>query len=143
MWADLPHDIFEVQCNGGEIGTVFSRNRGGGPLTGAKAAHMWLGRPFAEHQVFPEIFDAYLAHADLTDDRLRGYNHHDVLYWEHRMGRWGWTKFLVGDFSHRILPPFNDRRLLEVMLRLPEERRVGKALYARVLDSAPLLHVVD
>lgn len=143
MWADLPHDIWEIQGNGGEIGTVFRVNRPAGPLEPAKVATMWLGRAFERHPRVLSIFEDYLEHAQLEDERLRGYDHHDVFYWEHRMGRWGWTKFLDGDLSHRIVPPFNDRRLLEVMLRLPEQQRVSKALYARVLHGHPLLQVDD
>lgn len=143
MWADLPHDIFEVQGNGGEIGTVFRRDRSTDPLTPAKAAGIWLGSVFASTPRYVDLLADYLEHAHLDDARLLGYSHYDVLYWELRMGRWGWTKFLDGDLSHRILPPFNDRRLLEVMLSLPEEQRVGKALYARVLRDAPLLQVDD
>src|SRR5690606_36948617 len=126
MWADLPHDIIQVQGIGGEIGTTFRRDRRPGPIHPAKAAHMWLGAAFEAHPTYLPIFEDYLAHTQLEDDRLRGYSHHDVFYWEHRIGRWGWTKFLVGDFSHRIVPPLNDRRVLEVMLRLPERQRVGK-----------------
>lgn len=141
MWADLPHDLVQVQGLGGEIGTVFRTDRPPGPLTPAKAANMWLGPAFEQHPGFRQIFEEYLAYSSLDDARLRGYNHHDILYWEHRMGRWGWKKSLVGDFSHRIVPPLNDRRTLEVMLSLPEPQRVGKALYQRVLQGAPLLQV--
>lgn len=141
MWADLPHDLVQIQGNGGEIGTVFGTSRPPGRLTPALAARLWLGRAFADLPRYQEIFADYLAHAQLDEARLHGYSHHDVLYWEHRMGRWGWTKFLAGDLSHRVLPPFNDRRLLEIMLSLPEEQRIGKTLYDRVLQGAPLLQV--
>lgn len=143
MWADLPHDIYEIPGLGGEIGTTFGRVRYQGPLGPEKAATMWLGSTVARLPGLVPIFEDYLEHAQMDTGRLRGYADEDIFYWEHRMGRWGWTKFLAGDLSHRVLPPFNDRRLLEVMLRLPLEQRTGKALYDRVLHAAPWLRVAD
>jgi hypothetical protein len=143
MWADLPHDIVQVQSNGGEIGTVHMRVRNTRPITPAKAASLWLGPAFSEHPTYLEIFASYLEYAQFTDERLLGYDHHDLMYWEHRMGRWGHRKFLDGDLSHRIMVPFNDRRVLETMHRLPEAQRVAKALYTAVLDAAPALQVED
>lgn len=133
MWADVPRDAVEVQSNGAEIGTVHTRPRTDAPLSPDKLVTLWLGRIGRSEPSFPAIFADYLAHAEFTDERLLGYDHHDVFYWEHRMGRWGHRKFLDGDFGHRLMLPFNDRMLLETMHRSPEEQRTSKALYARVL----------
>jgi hypothetical protein len=143
MWADLPHDLVEIQSNGGEIGTRSTRPRRPTPLTPGKMAALWMGDDFAERRPYPEIFEDYLAHTQMTEDRLLGHDHHDLVYWELRMGKWGWTKFLLGDFSHRIMLPFNDRALLETMLSLPEEQRITKVLYGRVLEAAPLLRLTS
>ena len=66
---------------------------------------------------------------------LLGYDDYDLVYWEQRMGRWGWQKFCDGDFGHRVLLPFNDRRLLETMLSLPYPLRRDKVLFHRLLDD--------
>lgn len=140
MWADLPHDIIQVQGNGGEVGTAFG-TRTPSAWSAAKAAGMWMGRQFEQDAQLAEVFEDYLDYTHLETGLSYGYDHHDLFYWEHRMGRWGWRKFLDGDFSHRVVPPFNDRSLLELMLALPEPKRVQKSLYEEVLHRQPLLDV--
>lgn len=141
MWADLPRQLVQVQSIGGEIGTVFGRARTDDPLSAGKAAVQWLGQAGREEAMFTAVFTEYLEHAQLTEDRLLGYNHHDVFYWEHRMGRWSYRKYLDGDFGHRIMLPYNDRALLELMHRLPERERIDKAIYQRILRDRPDLQV--
>lgn len=136
MWADLPATTVQVQSNGAEIGTSYARERTGEPLSPAKAAAQWMGDwARGDGEVLASMQD-YLEHTQLSTDRLLGYDHHDVLYWEHRMGRWGYRKFLDGDLGHRVVAPFCDRTLLEIMHRLPEPDRVGRALHHRILDTA-------
>jgi hypothetical protein len=140
MWADLPHNIIQVQGNGGEIGTVFG-SRTTSDWSPTKAAGLWLGRQFEQDVPLIQMFEDYLEYTHMDIGISHGYDHHDLFYWEHRMGRWGWRKFLDGDFSHRVLPPFNDRSLLQMMLALPERERVHKSLYAAVLQRHPRLRV--
>src|SRR5690606_17190734 len=83
------------------------------------------------------MYGGYVEHAAMTPDRLLGYDHHDLFYWEQRIGRWGWQKFVDGDLGHRILLPFNDRVLLETMLSLPYPQREAKVLLHRLLDEEP------
>ncbi|WP_202879532.1 hypothetical protein [Serinicoccus kebangsaanensis] len=137
MWADLPGDIVQVQSNGGEIGTTNTRARTDEPISPSALAALWLGPMARDVPGFAPIFADWAEHAQFRDDRLLGYDRHDLFYWEHRMGRWGHRKFLDGDLGHRLMLPFNDRRLLEIMHRSPIEQRVGKELYARVLDGRP------
>ncbi|OLT19548.1 hypothetical protein BJF81_08485 [Ornithinimicrobium sp. CNJ-824] len=137
MWADLPHDIVEMQSIGGEIGTVFGRRRSPTPLTPEKMSALWMGDGFEGRDPYTALFAEYLEYAQLTDERLHGYDHHDVVYWELRLGKWGFTKYLLGDYSHRTMLPFNDRRLIETMHRMPEKDRLSKTLYQSILATEP------
>lgn len=143
MWADLPHDLVQLQSNGGETGTVFGRDRNDEPISPARLASLWLGPAFATEQRYLDIFEEYADHSAFRAATMLGYNHHDLNYWEHRMGKWGYLKFGDGDLSHRVLAPFNDRGLLETMLSVPEERRVDKYLYRRTLEDHPRVRLSD
>ena len=141
MWADLPRDIVEVQSIGGEVGTVFFAQREEQTISPELLVRMWAGRRGGSEPSFPPIFADYIDYTQFSKDRLGGYDHHDVFYWEHRMGRWAHRKYLDGDFSHRLMMPFNDRRLLEIMHRSPVEQRTSKLLYDHVLRDRPDLEV--
>lgn len=140
MWADLPRDgsLVQLQSNGGETGTTFIRARTAEPLSPLRLARMMMGASEGLEDLAGPMYDGYQEHAAMTAERLLGYDHHDVFYWEQRMGRWGWQKFTDGDFGHRILLPFNDRVLLETMLSLPYPQREAKVLFQRLLAEEPV-----
>ena len=142
MYADLPHDIIELQSNLAETGTTNSRPRTGEPITPVRLAVLWLDKRFADHPQYHRPFADFIDQAEFSAERLLGYDHHDIFYWEHRMSRWASRKFQEGDLSHRVLLPFNDRRLIETMLSLPQPLRAAKVLYTRLLDEVPHLRDV-
>lgn len=88
MWADLRHDLVQLQSNGGETGTVFNRDRSDEPISPARLATLWLGPAFATEQRYLDLFDQYTEHSDFRAATRLGHNHHDLNYWEHRMGKW-------------------------------------------------------
>lgn len=141
MWADLPHDLVQLQSNCAETGTTFYRRRTAEPLSPARLTRIMLNATEGHEDLAEDLFGDYLDFAQLGPDRLLGYDHHDLLYWEQRIGRWGWQKFTDGDFGHRIMLPFNDRVLLETMLSLPYPMREGKVLFERLFSEEPAARV--
>ena len=59
----------------------------------------------------------------LKDD-ICGYSMHDLSYWEVRMSSWAATSFASQEYIHEITIPYNNRRLLDLFLRFPEEDRL-------------------
>ncbi|WP_134774614.1 hypothetical protein [Ornithinimicrobium flavum] len=141
MWADLPRDLVQLQSNCAETGTTFYRRRTAEPLSSLRLTRIMMNATEGYEDLADDLFGGYLDFASLTPDRLLGHDHHDLLYWEQRIGRWGWQKFTDGDLGHRILLPFNDRVLLETMLSLPYPLREGKVLLERILTEVPAARV--
>ncbi len=137
MWADLPGDLVQLQSNCAETGTTFLRRRTAEPLSPLRLARMMMNATEGLEDLAERMYGGYVEHAAMTPDRLLGYDHHDLFYWEQRIGRWGWQKFVDGDLGHRILLPFNDRVLLETMLSLPYPQREAKVLLHRLLHEEP------
>lgn len=137
MWADLPSDFTHVNSLAGEIGTTMTRVRDYREPDPAWYARFWLGDNFTTVKRYLDSFDRYLDYTDFSHASLAGYDQHNVAYWELRIGKWGYGKFVDADQSHRCIPAFNDRRLLEIMLRLPQEHLVGKALYHATFADQP------
>lgn len=141
MWADLPRDIVQLQSNCAETGTVFVRHRTDEPLSPLRLARIMMNATEGLEDLADRMYAGYLEHAELHPDRLLGYDHHDLLYWEQRIGRWGYQKFLDGDLGHRVLLPFNDRVLVETMLSLPEPQRAARVLFEKVWAEEPRARV--
>ncbi|QDO87108.1 hypothetical protein FNH13_01195 [Ornithinimicrobium ciconiae] len=150
MWADLPHDIIHLQSIGAELGTTFYTQRTDAPITPGRLLEIVTNRTGLDPALAEAAFGDYLDYAQFAPEHIGGYNYHDVFYWEQRMGKWGYQKYQDGDFAHRMLMPFNDRGLIELMQSLPYPLREQKVLLEAVLATVPALdperlrgHVAD
>lgn len=139
MWADLPHDVIHLQSIGAELGTTFYASRPGVPITPERLLEIVTGRGDLPEQMARDAFGDYLDYAQFRQSAIGGYDYHDVFYWEQRMGKWGYQKYQDGDFSHRMLMPFNARGLIEIMQSLPYRQRADKVLLAAMLATVPML----
>ena len=139
MWADLPHDLIHLQSIGAELGTTFYTSRPSGPITAARLLEIVANRSDLPEQMARDAFADYLDYAQFNASTIGGYDPHDVFYWEQRMGKWGYLKYQDGDFSHRMLMPFNSRGLIEIMQSLPYAQRADKVLLRAMLATVPVL----
>ncbi|GGK73585.1 hypothetical protein [Ornithinimicrobium pekingense] len=137
MWSDLPGDLVQLQSNCAETGTAFLRHRTDEPLDPLRLARMMMHATEGLEDLAGAMYGDYPDYAQMTPARMLGHDHHDLFYWEQRIGRWGWQKFADGDLGHRVLLPFNDRALVETMLSLPYPLRESKLLLRRILEEEP------
>ena len=72
---------------------------------------------------------------DLTEPKFN-YEHTDLYYWEVRMSSWGMMVTQSLDLCHRITFPFNNRKLVELMLTLPRERRMDDTAHNDIIAVA-------
>ena len=78
--------------------------------------------PWAMHYS-DKAFSSFMEETGLKDD-ICGYSMHDLSYWEVRMSSWAATSFASQEYIHEITIPYNNRRLLDLFLRFPEEDRL-------------------
>lgn len=153
QWLHLPHDLIQLQSTAPDVATTRGRSRTADllttdplttdPLTPERMAGLWTG---AESGPPPELtarFQEWQEVTDFTRERLGGYDDRALFDWEQQVGRWGPATFQEGDFSHRVLLPFNDRRLLELMLSLPAADRASQVLFHRLLAEDDRLRLPD
>lgn len=79
-----------------------------------------------------DIFREYIRDY-LRPEELRGFDWIDLFFWEFRMG--GWNGLVItGEhrFAFDITIPYNNRRLLELLLTVPLRDRMEDRLYAMI-----------
>lgn len=69
-----------------------------------------------------KIYKEYMEKFDLSSKKYN-FEHTDLYYWEVRMSSWGMMVTQSLDICHRITFPFNNRKLVELLLSLPREKR--------------------
>ena len=67
---------------------------------------------------------------------LFNYEHTDMYYWEVRMSSWGMLVTQSLGLCHRITFPFNNRKLVELMLTLPRENRKTDKAHNDIIKTA-------
>src|SRR5699024_3388102 len=107
---DLPHRVLRAvkPPRGAVFELAYRRTYPGGTT---------LARAFARHTLPRDTVELHSAGADVADQHS----------WEHLTG-----DFREGDLAHRVMLPFNDRRLLEIMLSLPPRARADQVLVRRL-----------
>jgi asparagine synthase (glutamine-hydrolysing) len=133
----LPRDFFHFQSTIAETGTVFYRHREVTDISAQRLTHLWHGADVARVEALVAAFGEFIDFADFRADRFHGLDYHDLFYWEHRNSRWAANRYHEADLAHRVLLPFNQRRIIETMLGLPLPDRAEKVLLHHLVDRYP------
>ena len=81
------------------------------------------------------IYKEYMEKFDLVDPKFN-FEHTDIYYWEVRMSNWGMLVTQSLDLCHRVTFPFNNRKLIELMLTLPREERKSDRAHNDIINLA-------
>lgn len=71
-----------------------------------------------------------------------GYQPHEALYWEHRMGIWGSSALAESDMAFRSIPGYNSRQLFEFFLGLPAAVDRRNIFETAIMSMEPALAVI-
>lgn len=80
-----------------------------------------------------QAFAQFLERAQF--DRIQNYDPYDLWYWEHRMGTWHSCVLLESDVAFDTFSPFNCRRLLTLMLSIPNNERFMRRQYLELIQK--------
>ncbi len=81
------------------------------------------------------IYKEFMRKFDLEKPKFN-YEHTDLYYWEVRMSSWGMQVANSQDICHTITFPFNNRRLINMMLCVPREKRVTDQMHKDIIRLA-------
>lgn len=82
-----------------------------------------------------KLYEEFMEKFDLAEPKFN-YEHTDLYYWEVRMSSWGMMVTQSLDLCHRITFPFNNRKLVELMLTLPREYRINDGAHNDIIRVA-------
>lgn len=90
--------------------------------------------PWALHYS-DNAFREFMDETGLVDDIL-GYSMHDLFYWEVKTGSWAATVYNMQSYMHQIVMIYNNRDLMKLFLRFPQEERRCDIPHKRVIERA-------
>ncbi len=142
IWLERQNDFdVELKSDMSEVGRSYTERKYKDVKVPRKLAprHLTIGqaRYFLEPWCmrFADCaYKSFMTETGLTED-LYGYSMHDLAYWEVRMGAWASTSFSSQEYFHEITIPYNNRRLLSMFLRFPEEERKQDLPHKRLMAS--------
>lgn len=129
LYEELPRGFFQLQSTIAETGTAFYKGRATKEISAYRLTALWQGSKIAEDNRFVSEFEEFIEYANFNENSLKNIDYHDAFYWEHRNTSWAANRYHEGDLGHRVLLPFNQRGIIEIMLSLPiEDRRSARIL---------------
>lgn len=137
-YENLPHEIAILIGTVAETGTVFYTKRDSSAPTPAILAEKFTSSAARLRPELLQAFEEYQAWTQLESDRLFNLDWHDLFYWEHRNAKWASVWYAEVDLTGFAIAPYNNRRLIELMLSLPEEHRRSRYLQQRIIAEAGL-----
>lgn len=78
------------------------------------------------------LYRAFMERFGLTEAPYN-YEHTDFYYWEVRMSNWGMQVASSQDMCHRVTFPFNNRKLMILMLSIPREKRIDDTMHQDII----------
>lgn len=137
-FEQLPQGIVQLQSMVAEVGTGFYKRRTATDPTPEVLARIYANSEFGALPEVVEAHERFIAYAGFDRDGLGDADLYDLFYWESRLGRWGTLRMQECDLSHRLVLPFNQRRLIEALQSEPFETRVAKSALRRFVEERPL-----
>ncbi len=119
---NLPDDTMAIKGSCSETGRCYFYKSGIHPKINSyedilKYNPSWKGIPFIEERI-SEWYDEVKDH-----NTNKGYNILDLFHWEVSTGSWQTQNQLEWDIVHDTFTPFNNRELLDIMLRIDPKYR--------------------
>lgn len=111
-----------------EIGTVFYKARDNSVPSPAALASKFTTSKIKSDSRLLSCMEDYMQETDFHAEHIFDFDWHDLFYWEHRNSKWASLWYAEVDMTGFAIVPYNDRRLLEIMLSLPFADREGKYL---------------
>lgn len=97
-------------------------------------ARVWSPR-LADDDYVVSAFEEFIDLTAFDDVEGHGYDPLDCLHWEQKHGAWG-LRSTIRSMVFEEFCPFNNRRVIELALSLPEEDRENKQLLYGMIDHA-------
>lgn len=132
FYEQVEHDSVVLFGIGGEIGTVFYRDRPHETPTAEELARKFTSSDFHQDPELVEEMGRYMEYTHLKPELLDDFDFYDLFYWESRMSGWAAAGYSEYEAGPLVGLPFNTRRIFVAMLSLSYSERLHKALYKQI-----------
>lgn len=134
-YADsYPVQNLHIRSNIAEVVRVYYKRRTG-EVNETKLANLYTISTFKDNELVLNNFKEFIETTNFKKEKFYNYNFADLFYWEHRMGMWHSWLVNESDVAYETFVPFNNRKLLTMMLSIPEEERIGDELFIEIINN--------
>lgn len=134
-YADnYPPENLHIRSNIAEVVRVYYKKRTG-EVNEEKLANLYTTSSFKDNELVLNSFKEFIETTNFKEGKFYNYNFADLFYWEHRMGMWHSWLVNESDVAYETFVPFNNRKLLTMMLSIPEEERIGDELFIEIINN--------
>lgn len=133
------HNSFEVRSSISEVSRNFIKRKFHVDrllLTADAMVPIYKRVPFSKkwHDLILQAFDAWMEASSFHDVERYGYDWLDFYYWEFRVGTWQSLVLQDADYYTNPTVLFNNRKMLELMLSVPEKYRQDDSLQKMIMS---------
>lgn len=82
-----------------------------------------------------KYYAKYLKEIGLTT-KIENFENHDLCFWEFRWGSWGTNVIQFLDIGNKVTIPFNNRKLIEMLLSFNHNDRLNDKVHKEIIKKA-------
>lgn len=135
-------ETVHIRSTVSEVGRCFyNRHRGSSEISGSRLAATYTRQPIGKSEFLSKIFERYIETTEFRKERIFNFDPLDLFYWEHRNTKWQAVLCHEAEIVGRVFIPFNNRKILELFLSIPDQQRQSAELHKKLISY--LQHTFD
>ena len=130
----FPENTLHIRSNVAEIARSFFKATGV-PISPTRLSEMYTKSDFKNEELVIDSFKKFITVSNFSENLFFNYHYEDLFYWEHRMPMWHSWIVNEGETAFETFVPFNNRRLLKLMLSTDRKIRDSDELFIKILKK--------
>jgi hypothetical protein len=124
-------NAIHIRSTVSEIGRLFY---GAAPskISASHLSRVYTGTSFGVEEMVVSSMASFMRLSNFEMDQFHNFNAHDMFYWEHRNAKWQNLLCQEAEIATDVFIPFNNRRLIQLFLLVPENMRKAAELHRAI-----------
>lgn len=131
---EFPENAIHIRSTVSEIGRVFYAKRSTGKVSPDVLSSAYTVTKFGRSDFVVKSIAAFIKQSSFREDLFFNYNIFDMFYWEHRNSKWQNLLCQEAEMATDVFIPYNNRRLINLLLSVPERDRKAAKLHVQVTN---------
>lgn len=133
--TEFPSNAIHIRSTISEIGRMFYGKRVSRRVSAEVLARAYTVTDFWSSDLVIGAMHGFIEQSSFDEKLFFNYDLYDMFYWEHRNSKWQNILCQEAEMASDVFIPFNNRRLIQLLLSVPPSARAAALLHVEVTNK--------